>query len=317
MSGIRKWIFGAPETDALFKTRGFSCDSVSTQQHLEAIGSFFLFGYNNCLLTDNPESLRTKLESVKTEFKGFSYEGAAMGFALLDTISLKKNRFDRFAQTIGGKHIYMLHVGAGWAYAKLPVDVEKRMSRFDPLLKWLVMDGYGFCNAYFNTKKYVIDAKIPSLSDYGTHVFYQGLGRCLWFVEGANAERIAKRINSFPEKYAGDLWSGLGLASAYAGGVDKEVLEQLKQFGRNYILNLGQGAAFAAAARITAGNLVPHTDLACQTYCGIGAQSASEITEESRLAIDNISHDSIPAYESWRRKINNSLSKVIHSNLVT
>ena len=316
MSTIQKLIFGASPKDALFANRGFLCENPPTQQRLESVGSHFLLGYNNCLLNDDFTHLQKLLESVELDFRGFAYEGAAMGMAMLDAVGFKKNRFQNFVNGIGKKHIYMSYVGAGWAYAKLPVNVEKRIANFDPLLKWLAMDGYGFCHAYFNTKKYVKDRTMPNLSDYGKHAFYQGLGRCLWFVEGTDAERIAKTINTFSEMYAADLWSGVGLASTYAGGVDKQVIEQLKQLGKKYILNLGQGAAFAAAARIEAGNLVPHTDMACITYCGISSQTASDITDDSRKAIATINND-LPSYENWRRKISSNLSELINLNFVT
>ena len=309
MSAITVWMLGAAEKEALFQTRGFTCESVETEQQLENAGKYFLVGYNNCLNNSNFNQLQELLEDVELPYRGFSYEGAAMGYAMLDVFSFKKHRFQNYINTIGKHHIYMAYVGAGWAYAKLPVNIESRIANYDPLLKWLAIDGYGFCHAYFNTKKYVADKAMPNLSDYGKHVFYQGLGRCLWFVEGANPDRIAYRIKTFPEKYASDLWAGIGLASAYAGAVDKATIEKIKELGQPYILNIGQGAAFAAAARIEAGNLVPHTDLANFIYSGISAQTASDITEDSRKTIATL-HNDLPAYENWRRKISSSLSEI-------
>ncbi len=317
MSGIHKLLFGAPEKDALFATRGFPCDNPSVQKHLEKVGHSFLIGYNNCLSNADVNNLQSKLEQVEKEYKGFSYEGAAMGYAMLDAISFSHKMFPAFAQSAGQKHIYMLHVGAGWAYAKLPFgNVEKKMEKFDPLLKWLVMDGYGFCKAYFETKKYVYNATPPTLSNAGKHVFYQGLGRSLWFVEGTDPKRIVNRINNFSKEFTADLWSGVGLASAYAGGVEKSVIEQMKQLGEKYILNLGQGASFAAAARIHAGNLMPHTDMACMIYCGINANTASEITEASRKEIEQHNHHQVSAYESWRSKINQHLAEALNKKIV-
>jgi len=317
MSVFQKWIFGASPNEALFAKRRFICEDDSTREELEKIGAYFLYGYNNCLLNYHFAHVQSKLEAVDFPYRGFSYEGAAMGYTMLDAVGFKRNRFQNFLNKSAQKHIYMVHVGAGWAYAKLPGHVEKKIQSFDPLLKWLVIDGYGFCHTYFNTKKYVIDRTMPSLSDYGNHVFYQGLGRCLWFVEGTNPERIAKRISSFPREYASDLWSGTGLASAYAGGVERSILEQIKTHGQKYILNIGQGSAFAAAARIHAGNLVPHTDMACMVYSGITAQTASEITKDSRLAIAGIKNDEVPAYERWRKKICSSLSEIVNHYSVT
>src|SRR3712207_8380154 len=46
----------------------------------------------------------------------------------------------------------------------------------------------------------------------------QGLGRSLWFVQGADVRRIPATVNAFPAERRPDLWSGLGLACGYAGG---------------------------------------------------------------------------------------------------
>src|ERR1039457_1019400 len=76
--------------------------------------------------------------------------------------------------------------------------------------------------------------------------FDQGLGRSLWFVEGADASRIAAAISSFPKARQPDLWSGVGLACAYAGGRDQAHLELLRETAGPYVAQVAQGAAFAA-----------------------------------------------------------------------
>lgn len=282
------------------------------------IGKKFLYGYHHSLYDTNLADLVDQLNVVDLQYRGFTFEGAAMGMALLDTISLtNKLRLKKFMDGAGKPHIYMLHVGAGWAYAKLPVRVEKMLDQFDPVLKWLVMDGYGFCNAYFKTKKYVKNAEAPALEGYALHAFYQGVGRCLWFVEGANPEKISKRIGSFPTEFSGDLWSGVGLASTYAGGVDKAVIEKLRETGKDYHLYLAQGAAFAAKARILAGNLMPHTDMACQIFSYISANKAASIADETWHELKSVEIDGLTVYESWRKKIRNRLAEILDQPVIT
>jgi len=105
------------------------------------------------------------------------------------------------------------------------------------------------------------------LHGYALRAFDQGFGRCLWFVEGTDARRIAQTIAGFPPERRGDLWSGVGLASVYAGEVGETELQLLRDSARPFIPQLAQGVAFAAKARQRAGNLKPYHDLACGVLC--------------------------------------------------
>src|SRR5262249_6428957 len=144
------------------------------------------------------------------------------------------------------------------------------------------------------------------LFGYAQQVFDQGLGRSLWFVNGADISRIAKTITSFPSTRQGDLWSGIGLASAYAGGVDRTSIKVLCDAAGCYRAHLSQGAAFAAKARQRAGNPVAHTEMACQVLCRLSAVDAARITDEAFLDLPADGDE--PAYEVWRRRIREQLS---------
>jgi len=166
----------------------------------------------------------------------------------------------------------------------------------------LVVDGFGFHEAYFNSRRYVADREIPQrFSSYALRVFDQGLGRGLWFVAGADVERILTTIEKFAELRRSDLWSGVGLACAYAGRADNVAIEVLRREAGRYQPQLAQGAAFAAKARQRAGNQAEHTDLACRIFCDRSADSAAAVTDEALqdLPIDGES----PAYEIWRMRI--------------
>src|SRR6185436_14746696 len=109
--------------------------------------------------------------------------------------------------------------------------------------------------------------------------FDQGLGRSLWFVSGANVDRARAWIEAFAPTRRRDLWSGVGLAATYAGGLDRAGLEALRSAAPDYRAELAQGAAFAAEARRRAGNLVAHTETACAVLCDLSAEGAARITE--------------------------------------
>src|SRR5262249_6440948 len=143
---------------------------------------------------------------------------------------------------------------------------------------------------------------------YARRAFDQGLGRSLWFVNCADAKRIAGTIAQFDEPRRADLWSGIGLACAYAGAYAGTDLDELFAAAHKYRPELAQGAAFAAKARLRAGNLVPHTERACEAFCGTSAREAAEITDYALKDLPQ--HGPDPAFELWRRRIQGEFTVV-------
>lgn len=304
MGHLRQLIFGLSPRESDFERRGFHCLDVPARRRLEKIGRVFIAGYNASLRDESPAGLEGYLNSIELEFRGFAFEGAAMGLTLMDyLLPWKRDRFNVFLNGAGSAHAYMVHVGAGWALARLRRNAEAFTEPLDPLLRWLVVDGYGFHEGYFHWQRYIAERQPPpeKFSGYARRVFDQGLGRSLWFVEGADVSRIAKTISTFPRKRQSDLWSGIGLACAYAGGAERVAIESLKSFAKDYHLQLAQGCAFAAKTRERAGNAAAHTDTACRIICGVAAGEAAATTD---IALRDLAFDEErPAYEIWRQRI--------------
>jgi hypothetical protein len=235
-------------SEVTFARRGFSGAKPEIRGRLEHVGTIFLLGYHAALEENEPEALTNRLEQVASEYRGFAFEGAAMGLALRDAMVPGSSRLPEFIARAGKRHIYMLHVGAGWAYARVPWlrwRIEAVLRKFDPVLRWLVLDGYGFHQGYFHFKRSV-NAAINRLSPDARHVFYQGFGRSLWFVHGCDFHQIAITISGFPALYQADAWSGIGLACAYAGGATSPAMEDAISLAGCFTSALEQGAAFAA-----------------------------------------------------------------------
>jgi hypothetical protein len=303
LGSLLKWLFDISPRETSFERRGFRGGNAAARARLEQVGAAFTAGYRAALEDANHAGLVPKLESVAADFRGFAYEGAAMALALLDRITpWNRSRVATFLSGPGNPHAYMVHVGAGWVLARLPGSVEKFISRFDPLLRWLIVDGYGFHEAFFHFPRYLAGAPIPKrLQGYARRVFDQGFGRCLWFVEGTEVDRIARTIAGFSAERRGDLWSGVGLASVYAGEVSEGDLHSLRDAARPFLPQLAQGAAFAAKARQRAGNFKPYHDAGCGVLCGLSAADAAQVSDE---ALENLPADGAqPAYEIWRQRI--------------
>jgi|HubBroStandDraft_6_1064221.scaffolds.fasta_scaffold26294_2 hypothetical protein len=304
MRNLRMTLFGISAGEASFERRGFRPSDRKAQHRLEVIGATFLHGYHSALELSRLTALEMRLLEGEPETQGFAFEGAAMALGILDFLTpWKRNRFQQFLRGPGAPHKYMLHVGLGWAWARLPLSPTRSLAKLDPLLGWLAIDGYGFHEGYFNWPTYKAGriAHPRRLNGYATRVFDQGLGRSLWFVEGANIRRVGAAISALDSARHPDLWSGVGLACAYAGELDSHGLQELRILAGPLADKMAQGAAFAAKARQLAGNPAPHTDAACRVLCGMTADQAAAVTD--RTLPDHSRGDMTAAYEIWRQRM--------------
>lgn len=305
---IRRFAFSIPVEEARFEKRGFRTTKPDVVNHLEKIGTSFLDGYHSALLANDLTELETKLATKDIAYRGFVFEGAAMSLALLDRLSvLKKNRLSDFLNGEADNHIYMAHVGVGWALARLwwtRHRILQSISKMDSLLKWLAIDGFGFHEGYFYPHRYFIPTvSLNRLPAYARHAFAQGLGRSLWFVEGASVEHISQTIGRMPESMHADLWSGIGLACAYAGGAEPTEIERLKDHSRSYLPFVAQGVAFAAKTRLRAGNATVNTENVCRILCGLSIEEAAFLTDVTLKKLPVTDDVELPKYEIWRRRI--------------
>ncbi len=304
--GIGRRLFGISEEEVTFARRGFRGGDGEVRAHIEKIGLSFLRGYHAVLEEPFSERLIRRLEETEADYRGFTYEGAAMALTLFDVlVPWRRRRLDAFLAGAGEPHIYMGNVGAGWAIARLPFGMAAVLKRLDPVLRWLALDGYGFHQGYFHwprsVGKHEVPARVLAHAPYALRAFDQGLGRSLWFVDGADVRRIPATISSFPAARHADLWGGIGLSSTYAGGVERAAIEALCEAAEDFRPQLAQGSAFGAKARQRAGLTTEHTEMACEVICGQGAAAAAEVTDRELRELPPDGEE--PAFEAWRRRI--------------
>jgi hypothetical protein len=252
--------------------------------------------------------IESSLETVEPAFRGFAYEGCTMAFAVRDGIRPSGRHWVRdLLASRGANHVYMAYIGVGWAMARLPRLRWHAIQPHDPLLRWLALDGYGFHQAYFRTQQYVWNQRqdrIPGWDPawYASRVADQGMGRALWFVNGADVQRVATTIEAFPQSRRGDLWSGAALASVYAGGADAGELSDMVRLAGPYRSYAAQGAAFAAKARLLAGLVTPGTELGVKVHCDMSVEEAAAVTDEAKDGLPSDEGET-PRFEIWRERI--------------
>lgn len=291
--------------------RGFYKKSELARERLETVGLTFLDGYAAVMEAATPDETVNRLQQLPGWLRAFAYEGAGMGAAVLDGLPLgRRDHVRRLLDTErGGEQRYLIYVGIGWAMARLPRIRWPRPDTLDQVLAPLVLDGYGFHQAYFHTRRYVhehhVDKSVRWLAGghawFTTHAIDQGIGRALWFVAGTDPVRVANLIDTFPAARRGDLYAGAGLAATFAGGGDEAELRTLARRSGEHRGALAQACAFAAEARVRSGVVPAHTEVATRLFCGMTPQEAARLVVDRRP--DRQLDGDLPAYEIWRRRL--------------
>jgi enediyne biosynthesis protein E3 len=304
---LRDRIFTPDPAEVTFAKRGFPPAGVQ-QANLEKIGTIFLTGFGYGMRGSRLAEIGSELETVEHPFRGFAYEGCSMALAIRDSIRpAGQHWIADFLAGQGARHVYMVHIGVGWAMARVPRLRWRTLMPANQLLRWLALDGYGFHQAYFRTGKYVthqFQEELPTWrpAGYANRVVDQGIGRALWFINGSDVPRVAATIGGFPAARRSDLWSGAGLASVYAGGADTGDLDEMAELAGPYRADLAQAAAFAAKARLLAGLVTPHTKLAVKVYCDCSVEEAAAVTDDALDGLPDVAGQ-VPGFEVWRQRI--------------
>ena len=250
---------------------------------LEKVLETFIHGYNLSLSIDDPGLLAATLRrQLDAHHVGFAFEGVGMSYALRDLLApWRPSRLRAFLDGPGRDHDYIAAVGAGFAVARLPWGRwlwPSYSRRLDPLVAWCLPDGYGFHQGVFHFRRYVDGRAAPpaALSTFARQLFDSGLGRSLWWSQGATPARIAQAIDAFPAARRPEMWCGIGVAAAYAGGVEDATLRELRDLAGPCRADFLSGVPFASRMRQKGGNPSPATDRACELLLGRSADEASD-----------------------------------------
>ncbi|WP_349369160.1 DUF1702 family protein [Salinarimonas sp.] len=305
-TGLRRLAALDPR-EAEFARRGFPPCEPSAQGRLEAIGRAFIAGYGRALADANPPALLRFAEEDGAR-RGFVMEGAAMGAAIADALSWRGARLGGLLAQAGPRYGYLLHVGAGWAMARLPWRRGVIRRALDPVHHWLADDGMGFHDLYFHHGRVLAGWRRVRGAGYAPRAYAQGLGRALWFLGGADPQAVRRLVAAMPQHERADLWSGVGLACAYAGGADPQALAALAAtLPADARAGFRQGCAFAAEAHACAGPAPAHAAAVIRALLGAEPAAVAALVRAERARLDASAAGPTPPYERWRRAVQRRL----------
>ena len=327
LGSVRQLALAPKLSSVTFAERGFPGAVSPSAERLEAIPQAVVCGFEWGIACRDLWEVERRLELVEPEQRGFAYEGAAMAFTVRDAMA--GGRGKRTAELLrgpGAPHVLLTYIGIGFAMARLPRPLWRDImpdltgSPYYPTMTWLAVDGYGFDLAYFHTRRYVDEQRVPApypwegRADYFPRAVDQGIGRALWFINGADQAAVTEAVGRFPEERRPDLWSGVGLAATFAGGCAADGLAALRDAAGEHRPQLGLGVVFAIKARDLAGHVPEHGALAAEVLAGLSVPDAVAIADrteaESGGAPADDPDDAVPLYEQWRTRIRTHFTEI-------
>jgi hypothetical protein len=237
-------------------------------------------------------------DSYDVEFRSIAYEAMSMCIALEDfkTEQQLSKWFD-FLTASGTSHATQIHVGLGWAFAQNETDFSSILPKLDPMLRYRVLDGYGYYEGIFRRRKSVLNQDKPEFADATASAAYdQGLGRSLWYTNSGIVPATVSALQKFPAERRADLWRGLGIAVAYVGGCPEETLHEISAAAEIHKPQLSTGAAMALVSRHYAGFISDSHALAATLFCH---KSVDEIISLNETLSSNLDLKSDGAYMKW------------------
>jgi len=315
----------APSLDAVgFARRGFPTGTAAATR-LEAIPQAVVCGFEWGIEERRVATVERRLGFVEPELRGFAYEGATMAFTVRDA-AFGGHRTRDLLGASGAAHIFLAYIGIGFAMARLPRPLWKKVlpdlpgSPFHPTMSWLAVDGYAFDRAYFDTARWVGRQRTtapypwqgcPGHPEYFPRAADQGVGRALWFIHAGAPDAVADAVEHYAEPRRADLWAGVGLAAAVAGGPPADGLAELRDRSGRYRPELALGAVFAIKARDYSGCVPEHTEAAAKELTGLSVPEAVGLADRTEPPASPDPPEPAPAdggpgvprYERWRLAI--------------
>jgi len=314
LGALRRLVLTPALREVTFERRGFPAVRSPATSRLEAIPQSVVCGFEWGIDARDQWEVERRLSLIEPELRGFAYEGATMAFTVLD--AMRAGRGTRTRDLLlgpGQPHIFLAYIGIGFAMARLPRPLWKRIvpdltgTPYHPTMSWLAVDGYGFDLAYFHTGRWVDEQRVPApypfqgWPDYFTRAVDQGIGRALWFIHGGQVPDVATAVGRFASHRQADLWSGVGLAATFAGGCAPADLATLRRLAGLHWTEVAQGAVFATKARHYSGTVPPHTATAIAALADLTVEQAAALADDVAVAEDDAGAGR--AYEQWRQRI--------------
>jgi hypothetical protein len=159
----------------------------------------------------------------------------------------------KFFDTHRNRFQSQLYTGLGWALAKngQPYNLFPAPHA---LAEAKILDGYGYYYGLFRGRLVIRSQQIPALIPEGVLPYFDaGLGRALWYQSKGDLSKLTELLSLFPESRRAALWSGIGLASCFVGGLTIDEIHNLLNLAGNHQSSFQIGVRAAIESREKSG----------------------------------------------------------------
>jgi hypothetical protein len=257
--------------------------------------------------SNDDKAVDAYLKNVEPEFRAVAFEGAAMSFALKDLHDRALMDWRGFMRRSEQSYVPHVHVGLGWAIAKLKLPSLVFLDSMLPSMLFRVLDGHGYYDGIFRQVQTINSQSRPSSIEPIHYAAYdQGVGRSLWYSAGGEVVRVGEAVRKFSVDRQEALWRGVGIATAFVGGCDEEKLESLIENAGSELRHLSFGAAMAIKARVATDTVSADTILICRMLCNISVNRVNELIGGLESSSDE---DTYPLFMSRLLEIESELAR--------
>lgn len=255
-------------------------------QKMESIQSIFREVQEKDFEDFSISEITDYLNSFDVEFRSIAYEASAMNLALRDVKrDGKLVQWLQFLMAIGAQHAIQIHVGLGWALAQEQLNPATYLNELQPMLRYRVLDGYGYYEGIFRRRKSIINQQAIEIEDTtALSAYYQGLGRSVWYISKGDIDVAKSMIDTFPPNHQNDLWRGLGIAITYVGGCSEDYLQVIFEKGSTFQIDLATGAAMTLISREKANSITTDAILTCKVFCNKNADQIFTMAIDSNVS---------------------------------
>src|SRR2546430_4306026 len=123
---LRRLVLTPKLRDVTSAVRGFPVDPGPATDRLEAIPRAVIVGFEWGIDARDQWEVEHRLALVEPEQRGFAYEGAAMAYTVRDAMG-GGNRTRDLLLGEGHPHIFLTYIGIGFAMARLPRPLWKKI----------------------------------------------------------------------------------------------------------------------------------------------------------------------------------------------
>lgn len=205
------------------------------------------------------EHVVRRVRAEVREGRGFVWEGVGLGEVLRDG----EVRAELLEALLPHERTF-LAIGVGWS-ARLRGEELEVLDGQEPSAS----DGYGFCSGLVFPKQ-TWARRGPAGSEALRWWHDHGLGRSLWFLHAGRASAIARAVQAMDAARREALWTGVGVASAFTGGVPEEELARLVDKAEDGRPALAVGVRSGVGLHAAEGTCPPWAELAGRVAGGMG-----------------------------------------------